>query len=345
MPNKFEDDYKSALNAFNLEEIMAVLTEAEARGFSKTDSEQIQLKWLHDQFGIMVGKPFDALPSHYAQQLSDVAKSVASHAAALLKNISKYYDQGPEQFLQKLRDNITNLDKRVKGFVLIAVPAISYVAAAGEDFAARVKEEQERVMEMRGRVATHEQTAFESLSAIKGVEEEASTLLNDIKVKKDRISISAFGEKFSGQAAKHEKRAGNWLSISIFLFVITLEAAVAFMWSENLRAFFPEHEVYGAIAKSVFLASGFGFAFYCARNHRSEKHLQSTYEHKAMAIGTFEMFMNSSENQAIQEQILIETSRLVFAPTVSGYLGAGENMPQMPVGEFLKTLSQPKPTS
>lgn len=111
-----------------------------------------------------------------------------------------------------------------------------------------------------------------------------------------------------------------------------------FLRDPYVNRIFPENDAYSAVAKSLFLASGFAFAFFCGRNFRSEKHLQATYEARATAIGTFDMFINTSKDDRVKEQILLETCRLVFSPAVTGYLGANENVPQTPTSEVIKAV-------
>jgi len=76
------------------------------------------------------------------------------------------------------------------------------------------------------------------------------------------------------------------------------------------------------------------------RNHRSQSHLAVVNNQKAEALKTFKTFIESAESSEIRDAVLLETTRSIFSPTVTGFLGPNEELPSSPIFDLARQLNK-----
>ena len=79
--------------------------------------------------------------------------------------------------------------------------------------------------------------------------------------------------------------------------------------------------------KVVILGLLFTSTIWCGRMYRTNKHQQSINKHRANALRTFQAFVEATNDPAIRDAVLLETTRSIFAITPSGYLGEIDKSP------------------
>ena len=108
----------------------------------------------------------------------------------------------------------------------------------------------------------------------------------------------------------------------------------------------PEGDLHNAaivqrlVSKLVLLSAVYFAVVIAAKNYKANKHLAVVNEHRQTSLQTFETFVSSAGDDAqTKSAVLLEATRTIFSPAVSGYLGADDENPNNRVVEVLKLVS------
>lgn len=130
--------------------------------------------------------------------------------------------------------------------------------------------------------------------------------------------VGSFTEDFLKEALQREEDAGKWLTRSSWGAAISVVAAIGFMFLH------PPQDSYLVIqyatSKVVILALLIGVTAWCAGNYKANKHQATVSRFKAHALKTFQAFVQASDNEAVKDSVLLETTRSIFTHAQSGYL-------------------------
>lgn len=130
--------------------------------------------------------------------------------------------------------------------------------------------------------------------------------------------VGQFTQDFANEAESRETDAGTWLTRSTWAAVTTLAAATAFfLFRPDLNG---AALVQYTTSKLVILAMLIAITAWCAGNYKANKHQAAVSRHKAHALKTFQAFVQASDNPAIKDAVLLETTRSIFTHAQTGFL-------------------------
>ncbi len=136
---------------------------------------------------------------------------------------------------------------------------------------------------------------------------------------------------FNQQAVRHDKAATSWLRATIaFSVIATVAVFVLFFVVDHPSASASNGEIATNISGRVVGSTLALFAVaFAARNYVTHRHNQVINEHRRNALQTFQVFAESSRDDATRDAVLLEATRSIFTPQDSGYIrhGAGEGVP------------------
>lgn len=173
---------------------------------------------------------------------------------------------------------------------------------------------------------------------------EAERALAAVKEQAAEAGVSTNAQIFIGDAQKHHDDAQSWLKATIWMVVVTLVVAVAF-----LIAAFVYHPadlaatIQYVLAKLLVLSILLFSVFLCARNYKSQKHNEILNKHRANALMTFRAFVEGTADPRVKDAILLQAAQAAFSGRPTGFNDPEkESQTISPVVEILgKTLPQP----
>jgi hypothetical protein len=130
--------------------------------------------------------------------------------------------------------------------------------------------------------------------------------------------VGVFTEDFETDAAERESESNSWLTRASIGAGITIAVAIGLFFiapPENQYAL-----VQYTTSKIVILAMLIGITAWCASNFKANKHQATVSRHKAHALKTFQAFVQASDNPAVKDAVLMETTRAIFSHSPTGYL-------------------------
>lgn len=156
---------------------------------------------------------------------------------------------------------------------------------------------------------------------------EVNGLLEAARERNELEGVAKFARIFSRDKVDQEREARTWLRWSIVFMVLTIAFPLATWFFE------PPTETPRLVqfisTKVIVFALLLGITTWCASNYKSCRHLATVSRFKANALSTFLTFVRSTDDKATREQILLETTRSIFAQPQTGYL-RGESPSEQP---------------
>jgi hypothetical protein len=151
-----------------------------------------------------------------------------------------------------------------------------------------------------------------------------------------REGVGHFAQVFSQEAEGRSGDARKWLAASFAAVIVTIAAAVVFLLVALPSA--PAQAVQYATSKVIVLAMLIGVTTWCAGNYKANMHQSVVSRRKAHALKTFQAFVEASDNPAVRDAVLLETTRSIFSQAQTGYLksdGTADSPSQ--IVEIIKT--------
>ena len=197
--------------------------------------------------------------------------------------------------------------------------------------------------EAKGYHATMREEAEAFKKMLEEYKSDAEKALQAVKDQAAEAGVATNAQIFLRDSEAHGETAGKWLKATIWSSVITLIAAIIFVFvsfkykPENTAA-----AIQYVVSKLILLSTlSFGI-FWCARNYKSSKHNETLNKHRANALMTFRAFVEGSGDQQIKEAILLQAAQAAFVNRPTGYESQEkESQTINPVVEILgKTIAK-----
>lgn len=138
--------------------------------------------------------------------------------------------------------------------------------------------------------------------------------------------VGHFTEDFANEAKTHNTAAIKWLVATVVFAVAAGSVAYHFGTAQQV----PE-EVAAILQyttmRIVILGLLFTGTIWCGRMYKTNKHQESINKHRANALQTFQAFVEATDDPAIRDAVLMETTRSIFTIAPSGYLGEIDKSP------------------
>lgn len=157
-----------------------------------------------------------------------------------------------------------------------------------------------------------------------------------------KLAVAKF-EKHYGELADEHRRSSTYWLIAAALSAVCAGAfsILSLKWelfklTGNLT---DAGSIQQIVARIVVISLLYFAVVWCAKNYRSNRHLYVTNKHRQTALNTFDTLTKAfSEDDSAKNAVLLEAARCMFAPSVSGFLGPEENVPN-PMGEIINRVS------
>ncbi len=278
--------------------------------------------------------PWELLP---VVTVNEVQQSTDAIAAGF-NQISEFTLVGqanPEQ----QRDNLlTQAQTQYDQFLTAMKPNLPYLTLKSAQI-------QDLIVESADLLNTTKQTVSKTLEEI---EQKRTTIDSIVRAAQDaaaKIGVAQFATKFEEIANAHDKSSRAWLGGTVFLGLATIGLAAYFL----SEAFAPTESskdpatIHQIVTKLVVISLLYIAAVWSSRNYRSHRHLAVVNRHRQNALATFETFVKAvgEEDQQTKNAVLLEATRCIFSPTVTGYISADTDTSGNRIIEILKTVGAP----
>jgi hypothetical protein len=170
--------------------------------------------------------------------------------------------------------------------------------------------------------------------------DEVATLAGATRQAIARSTVARFATDFEKTANEHARFAGRWLCGSAMLAAVTVATALAFLFYAQPVGEMTSAPAWQTVVTKVVVVSIFYYAaVWSSRMYRAHRHLAVVNKHRQNALETFQAFTQSADKDSeIKNAVLLETTRCIFSPGVSGYLKEEEENPASRIVEVLKTF-------
>ena len=268
--------------------------------------------------------PLRRIPPGKLQEINDTAKEVLFQFGEI-KN--KAADLSNEQ-LKRLLDVTTN---NCQTFQNILIPIYPYLLLSTPEF--RMDQADKIITDLQDKVAVE-------LNDFKEKKAELDSVIEVARETAAQAGVAQHAEAFREIAVEHAQASKRWLIAASILISITMLVAIITLYLlPALGELMEAGVVQRVIAKLIILSSLYYGAAWSAKNYRIHRHLSVVNMHRHNALKTFEAFIKAaSGDQATKSAVLLETTRSIFSPTNTGYLGAEEENSSNRILEIVKTV-------
>lgn len=264
------------------------------------------------------------------------AESIKAHLVNFRDAINRVLGFTVKQDVpEQKRDELAkDLVKKARAVWAQIAPWIGYLFFQAGDVSDGLK----KIAESRGHV---DQALADFLASADDGQTQISKAVAAAKEVAGKAGVGHFTQDFADEATVHDTIATRWLIATVILVVATGVVAYIFGTASQVPLEIPALLQYTTM-KVVILGLLFTSTIWCGRMYKTNKHQQSVNKHRANALRTFQAFVEATNDPAIRDAVLLETTRSIFAITPSGYLGEIDKSPDTgsKIVEVIKTASK-----
>jgi hypothetical protein len=267
--------------------------------------------------------PLQKIPPDKLQEINTVTKEV-------LFRFGEIKEQ-PRLSIKDLDGLLTVTINNCQTFQNVLIPLYSYLLLSTPDF--RMEQVDHIVTSLQGRVAAE-------IQDFKNKKDELDSVIEVARDTAAQAGVAQHAGAFREIGEEHARASKKWLIAASTLITITMMGAIAllYLWP----AFGELREapiIQRIIAKLIILSSLYYGVAWSAKNYRIHRHLSVVNMHRHNALKTFEAFIKAASGDLeTKSAVLLETTRSIFAPTNTGYLGADEENSDNRIIEIVKTV-------
>lgn len=292
--------------------------------------------------------PLDLLPLPH---LASLVQPAAQLSAALedVSNFTLVGQAGPEQQRDTL---LAKANKSNDAFFTTLFPCLSFLELRQTDI-------QHIVTRSAALLKTSGETLDSAETYATEKKEEIDSLVKSAKDAVAKVGVAQFATNFEEIADNHANSATRWLRATaglaaatiavafLLVFVLPATAETATDASDTATttgkiialAVSDANALQRILTKLVVISLFYFAVVWSARNYRAHRHLYVVNNHRQNALMTFETFVKAADAGDIRNAVLLESTRCIFSPSVTGYLGKDEQQPSGRIIEILKTAS------
>ena len=273
----------------------------------------------------------ELLPQQIIQQLHGPTRNVAN----VLNEIAEFTLAGKDNPEKQRNALLQNAGTHYDQFLTAYMPHLPYLtlkSAQVQDIITKSKKLFEDVRAEADEFVTYmKEKKAETESIVKSAQDAAA-----------KIGVAHFATKFKEVAETHAKASKVWLSVSAGLGLGTAGVALSFLeWLPISGGFGEAGTIQRIVTKLIVISVLYFAAIWSSKNYRSHRHLFVVNSHRQNALMTFETFVKAAgdEDKETKNAVLLEATRCIFSPSVSGYLSGDQETPSNSIVEVLtKTM-------
>ncbi|NOT01240.1 MAG: hypothetical protein HOP29_11495 [Phycisphaerales bacterium] len=255
--------------------------------------------------------------------------------ARKFKEILDFKLEGGEQPHQR-RDKLLNELRDLHDKLMDRWNSVgSFLSLESADIRARLAENESILRESQQRAR---QTGEELAARLV----EAKTMLASMQNASAALGVTRFSREFEKAATSHRRWGIVWLFVAAILVGSTVVLAWLFITLlPPLGSIADADAVQRVITKVFILSVSLSASIWASRNYRSHRHLYVVNSHRQSALVTFQTFVEAAgkDEKETRNAVLLEATRCVFSPSVTGYLGPEQETATSNIVEVLnKTI-------
>lgn len=246
----------------------------------------------------------------------DIVSAIISHGNGVSSVIERIREFTIEQDNPSAARNqiAAELKKNVDAFYKTSHIYVPYLAYQKGEI-------QENLKKLTESVSDAKETVNSAKSYAEGKKQEVDKIIASAKEASASVGVAHFTSDFSGEAEELQDVASNWLRATVILACLTLAFGLYFLNSK------PD---FGNIAQSIQYISSkiiilvllITATLWCGNLYKATKHQAAANKFKSNSLKTFQAFVNATEDAAVRDAVLIETTRAIFSESATGYIGA-----------------------
>ena len=225
---------------------------------------------------------------------------------------------------------ITNFKNQWRDVYQFVAPHLCFAENADSAIEAYLKSNQTTVTQLVAEADAAKQkfqTDLEKLEAsFKSDQERMKILVEDIEKMAQRSGVT-------NQAVHFKELADNYRVGAILWFIGSVAAGIVlFNYVKNLTftpSPSPEAMIETLVPHLITVTLLSTALIFCIRNFSSLMHNVIVNRHRQTALTTFTTFVNSTDDAATRNAVLVQSTQAIFSPQPSGYLKTDTEMPQM----------------
>lgn len=252
--------------------------------------------------------PLELLPE-------DIASAIINHGNGVNAVIEKIRGFTIEQDNPAaVRNNIAaELKKNVDAFYKTSHIYVPYLAYQKGEIQENLRHLTKSVSDAKEEVDSAEEYADNKKI-------EVDKIVSSAKEASASVGVGHFTSDFSGEAEELEDAASNWLKATIVLAIVTFLFGIYFLNSQpNLDTV--AKSIQYISSKILILVLLITATLWCGNLYKATKHQSSANKFKSNALKTFQAFVNATDDVAVRDAVLIETTRAIFSESATGYIG------------------------
>ena len=117
-----------------------------------------------------------------------------------------------------------------------------------------------------------------------------------------------------------ESQALLWLKATAALAALSFATAIYFLFATADLSTTASAIQYVS-SKILILALLITATLWCGNLYKAAKHQAAANKFKGNSLKTFQAFVNATEDSAVKDAILVETTRAIFSESATGYIG------------------------
>lgn len=252
--------------------------------------------------------PIDQLPSDIADQIYTEATPINQTVA----NIREYtIEQGDpsgirDQYVNEVRANVDRFYKTSH----IYVPYLAYQKG----------EIQNNIKQLTTSVNEAKLLLEKSEQDTKDKSDEINKIIQAARDASASVGVAHFTADFMTEAGAMESQATLWLKATSALAALSLLTAIYFLFvTPDLST--TASAIQYVSSKILILVLLITATLWCGNLYKAAKHQAAANKFKGNSLKTFQAFVNATEDSAVRDAILVETTRAIFSESASGYIG------------------------
>lgn len=252
--------------------------------------------------------PIDQLPSDIADQIFAEATPINQTVANIREyTIEQSNPSGVrDQYVSEVKANVDRFYK----FSHIYVPYLAYQKG---EIQSNIKQLTSSVNEAKSLLENSEKDI-----AIKS--DEINKIIQAAREASASVGVAHFTADFLTEAETMESQALLWLKATAALAALSFATAIYFLFATADLSTTASAIQYVS-SKILILALLITATLWCGNLYKAAKHQAAANKFKGNSLKTFQAFVNATEDSAVKDAILVETTRAIFSESATGYIG------------------------
>jgi len=161
----------------------------------------------------------------------------------------------------------------------------------------------------------------ESEKNVNGTSAEINKIIQAARDASASVGVAHFTADFVAEAETMESQATSWLKATSILAGLSFLTAIYFLKADpNLST--TASVIQYVSSKILILALLITATLWCGNLYKAAKHQAAANKFKGNSLKTFQAFVNATDDSAVRDAILIETTRAIFSESATGYIGS-----------------------